>query len=41
VARAVPPVPAPDFGLHDLAGRTVRLAGFRGRVVLLYFWATW
>jgi peroxiredoxin len=34
--------PAPDFTLPDLAGKPVRLAGFRGqKTVLLNFWATW
>jgi thiol-disulfide isomerase/thioredoxin len=33
--------PAPDFTLTDLQGRRVRLQDFRGRVVLLNFWATW
>ncbi|MFA6093915.1 MAG: TlpA disulfide reductase family protein [Elusimicrobiota bacterium] len=32
---------APDFTLSDLSGRKVRLSEFRGRVVLLDFWATW
>jgi putative thioredoxin len=32
---------APEFELRDLAGKTVRLADFRGKVVLLNFWATW
>jgi peroxiredoxin len=32
---------APDFSLKDADGRTVRLADFRGKVVLLNFWATW
>jgi thiol-disulfide isomerase/thioredoxin len=32
---------APDFSLPDLAGRTVSLSSFKGRVVLLDFWATW
>lgn len=41
VARASPPVDAPGFGLRDLAGRSVRLADFRGRLVMLYFWTTW
>ena len=32
---------APDFSLKDINGHTVRLSDFRGRVVLLNFWATW
>ena len=32
---------APDFTLSDAAGRPVSLASFRGKVVLLNFWATW
>jgi peroxiredoxin len=35
------PVPAPDFTLKDLSGATVRLSDFRGKTVLLDFWATW
>ena len=36
-----PPKPAPDFALPGLDGKTVRLAGFKGQVLLLFFWATW
>lgn len=32
---------APDFTLKDLSRRDVRLSDFRGKVVLLNFWATW
>jgi len=32
---------APAFTLRDLSGREVSLSDFRGRVVLLDFWATW
>jgi len=33
--------PAPEFDLKDLAGKTVRLSDYHGKVVLLNFWATW
>ena len=32
---------APDFALKDINGRTVRLSDYRGKVILLDFWATW
>jgi peroxiredoxin len=32
---------APDFALKDLNGRVYRLSDFKGRVVLLNFFATW
>jgi len=42
-ALLVQPVHAspPDLGFKDLDGRDVGLEAFRGRVVLLNFWATW
>jgi peroxiredoxin/outer membrane lipoprotein-sorting protein len=33
--------PAPPFTLKGLKGSTVSLAAYKGRVVLLDFWATW
>lgn len=33
--------PAPDFSLKDASGASVKLSDYRGKVVLLNFWATW
>lgn len=33
--------PAPDFRLMDMKGKAVSLSDFKGKVVLLNFWATW
>ena len=33
--------PAPEFQLSDLGGHQVSLSQFRGKVVILDFWATW
>jgi thiol-disulfide isomerase/thioredoxin len=32
---------APQFALKDINGRTVRLSHYKGKVVLINFWATW
>jgi hypothetical protein len=32
---------APPFALPDLDGQTRRLADYRGKALLLFFWATW
>src|SRR5260370_656804 len=32
---------SPDFTLKDLEGRDIRLSQFKGKVVLVNFWATW
>ena len=33
--------PPPAFTLATLDGKRVSLSDFKGRVVLLYFWASW
>ncbi len=33
--------PAPDFTLKNLAGEDVSLSDYRGKIVLVNFWATW
>lgn len=32
---------APEFSLKDVHGRTVKLSDYKGKVILLNFWATW
>ncbi len=34
-------VPAPAFSFTNLEGKTVSLAGLKGKVVVIDFWATW
>jgi thiol-disulfide isomerase/thioredoxin len=33
--------PAPDFALSSLEGKTVHLSDFKGKPVIINFWATW
>lgn len=33
--------PAPDFELKDVDGKQHRLSDYRGKVVIVNFWATW
>ena len=33
--------PAPAFTLEDLSGKNVSLASYKGKAVLINFWATW
>jgi len=35
------PAKAPDFTLEDSAGNAVKLSSFRGKMVLVNFWASW
>ncbi len=35
------PALAADFSLTDLSGRPLKLSDYRGKVVVLDFWATW
>jgi peroxiredoxin len=34
-------VPAPDFAITDLQGKGLSLASYKGKVLVLNFWATW
>jgi cytochrome c biogenesis protein CcmG/thiol:disulfide interchange protein DsbE len=34
-------VAAPDFSVTDLQGKTLTLADYKGKVLIINFWATW
>jgi cytochrome c biogenesis protein CcmG/thiol:disulfide interchange protein DsbE len=34
-------VPAPEFSVVDLQGNTLNLAAYKGKVLVINFWATW
>ena len=36
-----PGTPAPDFTLNDIDGKPVSLSDFKGKKVVLVFWASW
>ncbi len=40
-AAPAPQSAAPGWQLQDLQGKSVKLSDFKGKVVLLNFWATW
>lgn len=41
MAKQIINIPAPGFTLTDVDGKTVSLADFKGKTVVLDFWATW
>jgi cytochrome c biogenesis protein CcmG/thiol:disulfide interchange protein DsbE len=41
ITSVTQPRPAPDFTLKQLSGEPLTLSDYRGKVVLLDFWATW
>lgn len=41
LAEETKPLKAPSLELKDLNGKTVKLSKYKGKVVLVNFWATW
>lgn len=39
--EAAKTVPAPDFSVKDLQGNALNLAAYKGKVLVINFWATW
>ena len=39
--QGVEPIPAPDFTIKDLQGNPLSLAAYKGKVLVINFWATW
>jgi peroxiredoxin len=40
-AAAIAGEAAPDFTLRDIDGKEVKLSSYKGKVVMVNFWATW
>ncbi len=40
-SKSFAPKPGPEFSLMDSSGKTVTLSQYKGKVLLLDFWATW
>jgi len=41
ISRPDTPTPAPDYAFKDATGRDLKVADFKGKVVVLNTWATW
>lgn len=41
IAKIAINMPAPNFELKDVEGKTIKLSDLKGKVVVLDFWATW
>jgi thiol-disulfide isomerase/thioredoxin len=35
------PTPAPDYAFYDASGKALKVADFKGKVVVMNIWATW